>query len=273
MFKKLEISIPFADALAQMPNYVNFMKEIMSKKKNLNSVGTLNLIKNCNIIIQRKFPEKLKDPGSFTIPCIIGEHTLRKALCDLGASINLMPLLVAKKLNLAEITPTTLSLEKADRSMTSPKGIIEDVLIKVGKFIFPVDFVVLDMEEDEKVPLILGRPFLATSRALIDVESGELTLRVGDDKVQLSVYKKDKLQKKENEVCMRLEALPMQKVEIMKEVPNKASEKGPNVTSIDEEQRARKWNSSLNAKMDQAETVPFMRKVDVMYLSIEGIKK
>ena len=157
--------------------------------------------------------------------------------------------------------------------MTSPKVIIEDVLIKVGKFIFPVDFMVLDMEEDEKAPLILGRPFLATSRALIDVESGELTLRVGDDKVQLSVYKKDKLQKKKNEVCMILEALPMQKVEIMKEVPNKASEKGPNVTSSDEEQRARKWNSSLNAKMDQAETVPFMRKVDVMYLSVEGIKK
>ena len=114
MFKKLEISIPFANALAQMHNYVNFMKEIMSKKKKLNSVGTVNLSKNCNAIIQRKFPEKLKDPGSFTIPCIIGEHTFSKALCDLGASINLMPLLVAKKLNLGEITPTTLSLEMAD---------------------------------------------------------------------------------------------------------------------------------------------------------------
>ena len=138
-------------------------------------------------------------------------------------------------MNLGEITPTTLSLQMADRSMTSPKGIIEYVLIKVGKFIFPVDFVVLDMEEDEKVPLILGRPFLATNRAFIDMESGELTLRVGDDKVQLSIYKKDKLQNKENEVCMRLEALHMQKVEIMKEVPNKAQEKGPNVTSSGEE--------------------------------------
>ena len=94
-----------------------------------------------------------------------------------------MPLSMAKNMNLGEITPTTLSLQMAGRSMTSLKGIIEDVLIKVGKFIFLVDFVLLDMEEDEKVSLILGRPFLATSRALIDVESGELTLSVGDDKV------------------------------------------------------------------------------------------
>ena len=105
-----------------------------------------------------------------------------------------MPFYVAKKLNLGKITPTALLLQMAVWSMTLPKGIIEDVLIKVGKFNFPVDFVVLDMEEDEKVPIIQGRPLLATSRALIDVESGELTLRVGDDKVCLSIYKRDKLQ-------------------------------------------------------------------------------
>ena len=93
--------------------------------------------------------------------------------------------------------------------MTFPKGIIEDVLVKVDKFIFPMDFLVLDMEEDEKVPLVLGRPFLATSRALTDVESGELTMRVEDDKVQLSLYKNDKLQKKESEVCMRISASNM----------------------------------------------------------------
>ena len=123
-----------------------------------------------------------------------------------------MPLLVAKNLNLGEITHTSLSLQMADRSMTSLKGIIEDVLIKVYKFIFPVDFVVLVMAEDEKVPLILGRPFLATSRALIDVESGELTLRVGDDEVCMSIYKNDKLSEKGKEVCMKVEAMPFQRV-------------------------------------------------------------
>ena len=91
MFKKLEINIPFAKALAQMPNYVKFMKEIMSNNKKLEAYGTVNLTENCSAIIQRKLPEKLKDSGSFTIPCIIGKHTFSKALCDLGASINLMP--------------------------------------------------------------------------------------------------------------------------------------------------------------------------------------
>ena len=125
MFMKLKINIPFADALAQMLNYVKFMKEIMSNKKKLKAYETVNLIENCNAIIQWKLLEKLKDPGCFTIPCIIREHTFSKALCDLGASINLMPLSVANKLNLGEITPITLSLQMADRSLTFSKGIIE----------------------------------------------------------------------------------------------------------------------------------------------------
>ena len=178
IFKKLEVNIPFADPLAQMPNYIKFMKEIMSNKKKLDAWGIVSLSKKCSVIIQRKLLEKLKDMGSFTIPCVIGEHTFNKALCDLGASINLMLLFVVKKLNLGVLTPTALSLQMADRSLTFPKGIIKDVLVKVDKFIFPVDFVVLDMVEDTKVPPIMGKPFLATGQALIDVKNGELTLRV-----------------------------------------------------------------------------------------------
>ena len=199
-----------------MPNYVKLMKEIMSNKKKLKAYGTMNLSENCSAIIQWKLLEKKKYLGSFTIPCVIGQHTFSKALCDLGASINLMSYFVSKRMNLVEIKLKALSLQMADRSMTSPKSIIEDVLIKVDKFIFLVDFIVLDMEEDEKVRLILGRPFLAISRALIDVESGELALRVGDDKVQLSFYQNDKLLKKENEGCMRVEAIPMHGVGSMK---------------------------------------------------------
>ena len=149
----------------------------MSNKKKLEAYGTVNLSKNCNAIIQQKLPKNQKDSSSFTIPCVIGERTFNKALCDLGANINLIPYFVAKRLNLGEIEPTALSLQMADPSMTSPKGIIEDVVyLKGDKFIFLVDFVVLDMEEDKKVPLILGRPFLATNQALIDVESGEFWL-------------------------------------------------------------------------------------------------
>ena len=130
MFKKLEINIPFADALAQMPNYVKFMKEIMSNKRKLEAYGIVNLFENCSAIIQRKLLEKLKDPVSFTILCIIEEHNFSQALCYLGASINLMSYSVAKRLNLGEIKPTTLSLQMVDRSLAYPKGIFEDVLVK-----------------------------------------------------------------------------------------------------------------------------------------------
>ena len=184
MFKKLEVNIPFVKALAQMSNYVKFMKEIMSNKKKLDAYGTVNLLENYSATIQRKLPKKLRDLGSFTIPYAIGEHTFKKALSDLGARINLRLLFIVKKLNLGELTPTTLSLQMAYHSLTYPQGILEDVLVKFDKFIFPLDFVVLEMEENQEVPIILGRPFLAIKQALIDVKNGELTLRVSDEEVK-----------------------------------------------------------------------------------------
>ena len=165
------------------------------------------MIENCSAIIQRKFLEKLKDPGSFTIPCIIGKHTFSKALCDLGASINLMQFSMAKKLNLGKITPTALSLQMADRSYNVPKGIIKDVLVKVDKFIFPMDFVVLDMEKDKAEKIILGRLFLTTEQALVDVKNGELTLRVGEDQVKFNLYKSMEFPSVEDASCMRIDAL------------------------------------------------------------------
>ncbi|PIN17864.1 DNA-directed DNA polymerase [Handroanthus impetiginosus] len=136
IFKKLHINIPFAEALEQMPSYVKFMKDILSKKRRLG-----------------------------------------RALCDLGARINLMPYSIYRTLGLGEAKPTNITLQLADRSLTYPKGVIEDILVKVDKFIFPADFVVLDMEADSEIPIILRRPFLATSRTLIDVQKGELTMR------------------------------------------------------------------------------------------------
>ena len=113
----------------------------------------------------------LRDLINFTIPCAIGEHTFKKTLCDLGASINLMSLSVVKNPNLGELTPTALSLQMADHSLTYPQGILEDMLVKVDKFIFPVDFSVLEMEKDEEFFIILGRPFLVTGQPLIDVKN------------------------------------------------------------------------------------------------------
>ena len=156
----MHINIPFADALEQMPNYVKFMKEVMSKKRKLEEYETMKLTKECSAILQRNLPQKVKDPRSFTIPHTIGNLNFEKALCGLGESINLMPLLVFQKLGLGEVKLTTISLQMADRSLTYPRGVIKDVLVKVDKFIFPVDFIVLDMEEDQEILIILGRPFL-----------------------------------------------------------------------------------------------------------------
>ena len=163
-----------------MSNYAKFMKEVMAKKRKLEDYETVKLTEECSAILQRKLPQKVKDLGSFTIPCAIDDSTFEKALCDLGAIINLMPLLVFRKLGLGEVKSTMSSLQMADRSLTYPREVIEDVLVKVDKFIFPVDFVVLDMEENSEIPLILGRPFQATGRALIDVHSDNLTLKFPD---------------------------------------------------------------------------------------------
>ncbi|XP_062100913.1 uncharacterized protein LOC133806843 [Humulus lupulus] len=189
VFKKLHINIPFAEALEQMPSYVKFMKEILSKKRKMEDYETVALTEECSAILQRKLPQKLRDLGSFTIPCTIGKFACKHALCDLGASINLMPLSVFRRLGLGEASPTIVTLQLVDRSVKHPRRIIEDVLVKVDKFIFPADFIVLDMEEDENVPIILGRPCLAIGQALIDVQKGELTLRVQSEEVVFNVFK------------------------------------------------------------------------------------
>ena len=150
VFKKLQINIPFAEALAQMSSYAKFLKDILSNKRKIEEHGTVMLTEECSAILQNKLPPKLRDPGSFTIPCALGDSFFDKALCDLGASINLMPLSIFRKLGLGEVKETNMSLQLADRSIKRPKGIVEDILLKVDKFIFPVDFVVLDMEEDER---------------------------------------------------------------------------------------------------------------------------
>ena len=148
IFKKIEINIPFVEVINQMPTYAKFLKEILSKKRKIVEEGIVNLIATCSAVIQQKLPTKMKDPGSFTIPCSIGKYEFKKALCDSGASINLMPLSVMQILSLGELTPTAITLQMADRSMAQPEGVLEDVLVKVGKFIFQVDFVIMKIEED-----------------------------------------------------------------------------------------------------------------------------
>ncbi|XP_073030693.1 uncharacterized protein [Primulina eburnea] len=188
-----------------MPSYAKFPKEILSNKRKLVGFERVKLSEECSAILQNKLPPKAKDPGSFSIPCTIGTSFFGKALCDLGASINLMPYSCFEKLGIGEVKPTTISLQLADRSIKYPRGVVENVLVKVDKFIFPVDFVVLDMEEDCEIPLILGRPFLATRKALIDVHKCELVLRLNDESVVFNVFQSIKYPNDTSD-CFRIDA-------------------------------------------------------------------
>ncbi|CAL9005135.1 unnamed protein product, partial [Prunus brigantina] len=147
---------------------------------------------NVSAVLQRKLPPKLKDPGSFSIDITIGGKLVEKAMLDLGASINLMPYSVYLQLGLGELKATTISLQLADRSVKYPRGIVEDILVQVDKLILPADFVVLDMEEapihDRELPILLGRPFMATAKTIIDVQNGLLTMTVLGETVQFKVF-------------------------------------------------------------------------------------
>ena len=179
MIRDIYVSIPLVDVMKQMPHYTKFMKEVLSGKRD---PETVNLTEQCSALVSNEYPLKLKDPGSFSIPCSIHGFEFKSALCDLGASVSIMPFSVFKKLNLGPLRPTNTTIQLANRSIMFPKGCIEDVPLKVGDFSFLVDFIVLDIAEDDRIPIILGRPFLATLGALIDVREGKLTLCVGDQK-------------------------------------------------------------------------------------------
>ncbi|GJV00715.1 DNA-directed DNA polymerase [Tanacetum coccineum] len=161
----------------------------------------------CSIILLNKLPSKEKDPGSFTIPCDIGQLHIDNALVDLGASISLMPYTIYKKLSLGEPKATRMSLELADRSIQYPRGIIKNVHIKVDKFVLPIDFIILDMTEDSRVPIILGRPFLATAQAMIDVFNKKITLKVGDDEVIFDVDQSIKRPTTKDDECYGIDDL------------------------------------------------------------------
>ncbi|XP_058733163.1 uncharacterized protein LOC131604756 [Vicia villosa] len=149
MFKKLELNIPFLEGM--------------------------------------KIPIKKKDRGSVTIPCTIGDRSFKKALIDLGASVSLMPFSIYKRLGIGKVQDTRMMLQFADQLVKRPYGVVEDVLVKIDKFVFPVDFVILEMPEDEEIPIILGRPFLKTGRCLIDIEEGTMTLKVYDEELKIDV--------------------------------------------------------------------------------------
>ncbi|XP_015965568.1 uncharacterized protein LOC107489327 [Arachis duranensis] len=149
----------------------------------------------------------MKDPGSFQIPCIKGDINIKNALYDLGASINLMSLAMMKKMRIEEAKPTKMALQLADRTFKFPHGVVEDLLVNVGEFIFPADFVVLDMEEEANTSIILGRPFLATAGAIINVQKGELVLRLHEEKMVFNIFKAMNYPKESIGECMMVDII------------------------------------------------------------------
>nr|GEV03128.1 reverse transcriptase domain-containing protein [Tanacetum cinerariifolium] len=186
MFKQLHINITLAYALIPRPKYQKILKALHSNKEKLQELANTPLNENFSAVILKKLPKKLGDPGKFLIPCGFNELKC-KALADLGASINLMPLSVWKKVGLPELISTRMTVELANRAICTPAGIARDVFVLVGKFTFPTDFVIVDYESDPRFPLILGIPFLQTARALIDVHGKEMIFRDGDERLTLNM--------------------------------------------------------------------------------------
>nr|GEZ99655.1 reverse transcriptase domain-containing protein [Tanacetum cinerariifolium]GFA00403.1 reverse transcriptase domain-containing protein [Tanacetum cinerariifolium] len=193
IFRDLHFELSFADALVHMPKFAPMFKKLLNNKDKLIELTKTPLNKNCSAVVLKKLPEKLGDLGRFLIPCDFLEFDNCLALADLGASINLMPLSIWKNLRLPTLNDTKMVLQLADRTISKPTGVAENVFVKVRKFYIPADFVGLDFIADPRVPLILGRPFLRTAHALIDVYEGEIILRHDEQSLTLKCVASDNL--------------------------------------------------------------------------------
>ncbi|CAN6543412.1 unnamed protein product [Malus baccata var. baccata] len=190
-FRKVQVNLPLLDAIKQVPKYAKFLKELCTNKIRFNDQEIVALSDEVSAVLRRKLPPKLKDAGSFTIPCVIGGKEFGSGLCDLGASINLMPYSMYESLNLGDLKETKVVIQLADHSNRYPKGLLEDVLVQVNELIFPADFFVLEMEHDPMLtalPLILGRPFLRMARTKIDVYDGTLTMEIDGESVKFRIF-------------------------------------------------------------------------------------
>ncbi|CAM8890497.1 unnamed protein product [Rhodiola kirilowii] len=184
MLKKLYVTLPFHEVITQNPIYAKFLKDIVSNRRVIEESSMVALNIECSAIVQSRMPKKMQDQGSFSIPISLGKIEIDRALCDLGASISLIPYSLFEKIDMCELHPTTISLKLADRSSRIPRGVLRDVPIKVGKFFIPVDFYVLDMDAEQETPVILGRPFLNTVEAVIKCGEGSIELKIGDEKLK-----------------------------------------------------------------------------------------
>ena len=203
ILKKLEITMSFGEALQQMPLYSKFLKNMLTRKSKYIHSDTIVVEGNNSVVIQRILPPKHKDPGSVIIPCSIDAVSVGKALIDLGASINLMSLSMCRRVGELEIMPTRMTLQLADRSITKPYGVIEDVLVRVKHFTFLADFVVMDIEEDADIPLILGCPFMLAASCVVDMGRRKLEMGIEDQKISFDLFDEEK-QLLDQNICLQV---------------------------------------------------------------------
>ncbi|GJV43238.1 reverse transcriptase domain-containing protein [Tanacetum coccineum] len=207
MIRAVRIDVPLVDVLAEMPNYGKFLKELISNKHKIEQISAAFLSDESSAMIQNKVQPKLGDPGSFLILCNFNKTFSCNALADIGASINLMPYSLYAKLSLETLKPTKISVRLADKSFQNPVGIAENMLVEVGKFTFLTDFVILEMEEDSKVPLILGRPFLHTADAVIRVKQKQLNLGVGTEQMIINIDSAIKHSYSNDDTCFSIDVI------------------------------------------------------------------
>ena len=189
-----------------MSLYTKFMKDILTKKGKYIDNESIMVGGNYSTVIQRKLPKKFEDPRSVTIPCTIGKELVGKALIDLGASINLMPMSMCRRIGNLKIEPTRMTLQLAYCSITRPFGVVVDILVKVHQLTFPVDFVIMDIEEDAEIPLILGRPFMVTAKCVVDMGKGNLEMSVEDQKSTYNLFKGIK-HPSDSKTCFKVEEI------------------------------------------------------------------
>ncbi|GJZ33490.1 reverse transcriptase domain-containing protein [Tanacetum coccineum] len=197
LFKQLRLEIGLKDALIEMPKFNKWLSTLLRNKEKLEEIAITTVNAECSAIILNKVPEKLEDPGKFLIPCALQELDRTNALADFGAIINLLPYSIYKQFGLGALKPTRMTLELANRSVTHPMGIAEDVVVRVDGFTFLADFVVVNFEPDPRVPIILGRHFLHTAKVLIDLYEEKLALRVGSDELVFYAEESEKSKNKQ----------------------------------------------------------------------------
>ncbi|GJZ05581.1 reverse transcriptase domain-containing protein [Tanacetum coccineum] len=197
LFKQLRLEIALKDALIEMSKFNKWLSTLLRNKEKLEEIAITTVNAECSTIILNKVPEKLEDPGKFLIPYALQELDRTNSLADSRASINLLPHSIFNQLGFGALKPTRMTLELANRSITDPMGIAEDVVVRVDGFTFLAHFVVVNFEPDPRVPIILGRPFLRTAKSLIDLYEEKLTLRVGSDELVFYAEKSEKSKNKQ----------------------------------------------------------------------------